>query len=64
MKTTNLIKTIIFDLGGVLIDWNPEYIYLDVFDGNRNKMNSFFDQICCVDLGADRQERDYGRAAR
>lgn len=49
MKTTNLIKTIIFDLGGVLIDWNPEYVYLDVFDGNRNKMNSFFDQICTMD---------------
>ena len=42
MKTTNLIKTIIFDLGGVLIDWNPEYVYLDVFDGNRNKNELLF----------------------
>ena len=26
------IDTIIFDLGGVLIDWNPEYVFLDVFN--------------------------------
>ena len=46
MKT---VKNIIFDLGGVLIDWNPEYVYLDVFDGDRKKMQWFFDQICTFD---------------
>lgn len=40
------IKTIIFDLGGVLIDWNPEYVYLNVFDGDREKMQWFFDNVC------------------
>ena len=40
------IDTIIFDLGGVLIDWNPEYVYLDVFKGDRIKMQWFFDNIC------------------
>ena len=43
------IDTIIFDLGGVLIDWNPEYVYLDVFDGNRDKMEWFFEHICTSD---------------
>ena len=43
---TNKIKNIIFDLGGVLIDWNPEYVYLDVFKGNIKKMNWFFNNIC------------------
>lgn len=43
------IKTIIFDLGGVLIDWNPEYVYLDVFDGDREKMRWFFDNVCTHD---------------
>ena len=43
------IDTIIFDLGGVLIDWNPEYVYLDVFNGNRDKMNWFFEHICTSD---------------
>ena len=43
------IDTIIFDLGGVLIDWNPEYVFLDVFKGNREEMNWFFDNICTHD---------------
>ncbi|MFI0429014.1 HAD family hydrolase [Mariniflexile sp. HMF6888] len=40
------INTIIFDLGGVLIDWNPEYVFLDAFNGDREKMQWFFDNIC------------------
>ncbi len=43
------IDTIIFDLGGVLIDWNPEYVYLDVFNGDREKMQWFFEHICTHD---------------
>lgn len=43
------INAIIFDLGGVLIDWNPEYVYLDVFKGDRQKMQWFFDNICTSD---------------
>ena len=49
MKEKITIKTIIFDLGGVLIDWNPEYLYLDVFKGDRVKMNTFFEQVCTMD---------------
>ena len=41
-----MIKNIIFDLGGVLIDWDPKYVYLDVFKGNEKKMNWFFKTIC------------------
>lgn len=40
------IKTIIFDLGGVLIDWNPEYVFLKEFRGNREKMEWFLNEIC------------------
>ena len=43
------IKNVIFDLGGVLIDWNPEYVYLGVFNGDREKMKWFFDEICTMD---------------
>ena len=43
------IKNIIFDLGGVLIDWNPEYVYLKEFEGNRKKMQTFFDEVCTFD---------------
>ena len=49
MKEKITIKTIIFDLGGVLIDWNPEYLYLDIFGGDRVKMNAFFEHVCTMD---------------
>ena len=43
------IDTIIFDLGGVLIDWNPEYLFLDVFNRDREKMKWFLNNICTSD---------------
>ena len=43
------INTIIFDLGGVLIDWNPEYVFLEAFHGDRQKMQWFFDNVCTPD---------------
>mgnify|MGYP007000405775 len=41
-----MMNTIVFDLGGVLIDWNPEYVFLKEFRGDRKKMNWFFENIC------------------
>ncbi len=40
------IKNIIFDLGGVLIDWNPDYVFLNEFQGNREKMQEFYNEVC------------------
>ncbi|MFI1771325.1 HAD family hydrolase [Thalassobellus citreus] len=42
------IDTIIFDLGGVLIDWNPEYVFLNAFNGDREKTQWFLDTICTM----------------
>lgn len=55
------INAIIFDLGGVLIDWNPEYVFLDVFDGDRDKMQWFFDTICTHDWN-ENQDAGYPMA--
>lgn len=55
------IDTIIFDLGGVLIDWNPEYVFLDVFKGDRKKMQWFFDNICTHDWN-ENQDAGYPMA--
>ena len=55
------IDSIIFDLGGVLIDWNPEYVYLDVFNGDRQKMQWFFDNICTNDWN-ENQDAGYPMA--
>lgn len=49
--------TIIFDLGGVLIDWNPEYVFREVIpDPERRRY--FFENICTHDWNV---EQDAGR---
>lgn len=40
-----MIKNIIFDFGGVLLDWNPRYLYRPYFR-NDAKMESFLADIC------------------
>ncbi|WP_299554947.1 HAD family phosphatase [Seonamhaeicola sp.] len=57
----NKIDTFIFDLGGVLIDWNPEYVFLDEFNGDREKMQWFFDTICTSDWN-ENQDAGYPMA--
>jgi len=43
------IDTIIFDLGGVLIDWNPKYVYRKIFKGDEEKVDWFLNTICTMD---------------
>ena len=38
-------KTIVFDLGGVLLDWNPRYLYGEVFS-EVEEMEYFLKEIC------------------
>ena len=40
------IKNIIFDLGGVLIDWNPDYVFLKVFKDDKIKLKEFYEKVC------------------
>ncbi|MGI6046522.1 MAG: HAD family hydrolase [Petrimonas sp.] len=39
------IKNIVFDFGGVLIDWNPEYLYKKVFE-DKTEMEHFLNNVC------------------
>ena len=39
------INTVIFDFGGVLVDWNPHYLY-DSYFGSREKADWFLTHIC------------------
>jgi 2-haloacid dehalogenase len=52
------IDTIIFDLGGVLIDWNPAYLFDKLID-DEEKSQYFFQHIC---TGAWNEEQDGGRS--
>ena len=45
MKT---FDTVIFDLGGVLIDWSPDYVYKTIFDDEK-KMHTFYKEVCTPD---------------
>ena len=52
-----MITTIIFDLGGVLIDWNPEYLYRKVFK-DESEMKHFLEKVCTPEWN---EEQDAGR---
>lgn len=57
-QTLTMINTIIFDLGAVLIDWNPHYMYRSVFD-NEEEMKNFLATITTSDWN---EEQDAGRS--
>lgn len=54
------IDAIIFDLGGVLIDWNPSYVFDKMFDDEEKKKH-FFENICTLDWN---EKQDAGRPLR
>lgn len=39
------IKNIVFDFGGVLLDWNPRYFYQNVFS-DKSEMEFFLREVC------------------
>lgn len=52
--------TLIFDLGGVLIDWNPDYVYRTIFNDER-KMREFYDEVCTSEWN---EKQDAGRTLK
>lgn len=51
-------RTIVFDLGGVLIDWNPRYLYRGLIPDER-AMEDFLATVC---NGAWNERQDAGRS--
>jgi 2-haloacid dehalogenase len=41
-----VVKGVVFDLGGVVIDWNPMHLYAKVFEGDATKAANFLATIC------------------
>ena len=52
--------TVIFDIGGVLIDWNPRHLYRKLFDGDEAAMERFLATVC---NSAWNERQDAGRRA-
>jgi len=51
-------KTLIFDLGGVLIDWDPRYLYRKIFD-DEGDIDIFLSEVCNSEWNV---KQDAGRA--
>lgn len=58
MQQTGSIKNIIFDFGGVVMDWNPRYFFRDYFNDDE-KMEFFLKNIAEDEWNA---EQDRGRS--
>jgi 2-haloacid dehalogenase len=52
------INTLVFDLGGVLIDWNPEYLYNKIIPDEKER-RWFLSTICTMDWN---EQQDAGRS--
>lgn len=44
-SAAQIVDTVIFDLGGVLIDWNPRYLYRKIFK-TEEEINWFLENVC------------------
>lgn len=49
----------IFDLGGVLLEWNPRHLYRKLFAGDETAMEHFLSTVCTVQWN---EEQDAGRS--
>jgi 2-haloacid dehalogenase len=52
------IETVIFDLGGVLIDWNPRYLYRKILK-DEEQVTWFLENVC---TGEWNDQQDAGRS--
>jgi 2-haloacid dehalogenase len=52
------VDSVVFDLGGVLVDWNPRHLYRKLFD-DEEAMEEFLATVCTPAWNA---EQDRGRA--
>lgn len=48
-NASSRISAIIFDLGGVLMDWDPRYLYRKLFDGDEVAMEEFLATVCTAE---------------
>ena len=44
-SSITMIKNIVFDLGGVLVDWDPRYLYRKIIPGEE-EVEKFLAEIC------------------
>jgi len=52
-------SVVVFDLGGVLIDWNPRHLYRKLFAGDEAAMEAFLTTVCTQEWN---ERQDAGRS--
>jgi 2-haloacid dehalogenase len=52
------VTTVVFDLGGVLVDWNPRYFYRKRFNGDEAAMEHFLTKVATPHWN---EQQDAGR---
>ncbi len=55
-KPLNQKLTFVFDIGNVLIDWNPHRLYNRFFDGNLAERDYFLSEVCTNEWNAKQDE--------
>jgi len=51
-------RVVVFDLGGVLIEWDPRHLYRKLFAGDDAAMEAFLAEVCTVEWN---ESQDAGR---
>jgi 2-haloacid dehalogenase len=51
------IEAVVFDIGGVLLDWDPRHLYRKLFE-DEEAMNRFLEQVCTMEWH-QRHDRGY-----
>ena len=55
------VTSVVFDLGGVLIDWDPRHLYRRLFAGDEAGMERFLAEVCTMEWNV---RQDAGRPWR
>jgi 2-haloacid dehalogenase len=51
-------RVVVFDIGNVLLEWDPRHLYRKIFLGDEERMETFLATVCTVDWNL---EQDRGR---
>lgn len=59
MQTNPPPRIVVFDIGGVLIEWDPRHLYRKLFEDDERAMENFLSEVCSPGWNL---EQDRGRA--
>lgn len=59
MQSNQPPRIVVFDIGGVLIEWDPRHLYRKLFENDDRAMEHFLSEVCSPDWNL---EQDRGRA--